>query len=95
MGKDNVKIKIAHVAGGLTTGGVEAVVYNYFSHMPREDYELHYISYNPPNEEVQEKFEAIGFQVHEVCKKKEHFFKSCRQVIHILKENLKYRSKTL
>lgn len=82
-----MKIKIAHVAGGLTTGGVEAVLYNYFSHMNREDYELHYISYDKPNEEVRKRFEELGFCVHEVYKKKEHFFKSCMQVVNILKEN--------
>lgn len=82
-----MKIKIAHVAGGLTTGGVEAVIYNYFSHMNLEDYELYYISYDTPNEAVQKKFEAIGFHVYEVCKKKENFFKSCKQVLDILKEN--------
>lgn len=82
-----MKIKIAHVAGGLTTGGVEAVVYNYFSHMPSKDYELYYISYDTPNEQVKEKFEALGFHVYEVCKKKDNFLRSCSQVLRILKEN--------
>ena len=82
-----MKIKIAHVAGGLTTGGVEAVLYNYFSHMNKDDYELYYISYDKPNEEVQKRFEELGFHVYEVCKKKEHFFKSCMQVVKILKDN--------
>ena len=82
-----MKIKIAHVAGGLTTGGVEAVIYNYFSHMNLDEYELYYISYDTPNEAVQKKFEALGFHVYEVCKKKDNFFKSCKQVLDILKEN--------
>lgn len=82
-----MKIKIAHVAGGLTTGGVEAVIYNYFSNMPKEDYELYYITYDTPNEQVKKRFEDIGFQVYEVCKKKENFFKSCKQVFDIIKEN--------
>lgn len=82
-----MKIRIAHVAGGLTTGGVESVLYNYFSHMNRENYELYYISYDKPNEEVKKRFEALGFHVFEVYKKKEHFFKSCMQVVKILKEN--------
>lgn len=82
-----MKIKVAHVAGGLTTGGVEAVIYNYFSNMPKEDYELYYITYDTPNEQVQKRFEEIGFHVYEVCKKKENFFKSCKQVLDIIKEN--------
>ena len=38
-----MKKRIAHIAGGLTTGGVEAVIYNYFSKIDRKDYELYYI----------------------------------------------------
>ena len=41
-----MKKRIAHIAGGLTTGGVEAVIYNYFSKIDRKDYELYYITYD-------------------------------------------------
>lgn len=81
------KIKIAHVAGGLTTGGVEAVIYNYFSHMDREQYELIYISYDTPEPKVKERFEALGFTVYTVTKKKVNFIKSCREVFRILKKH--------
>lgn len=81
------KIRVACVAGGLTTGGVESVIYNYVSHMVRENYEWFYISYDTPDIEVQQKFEKLGFQVYSVTKKKDHFFKSCKEVLHILKEN--------
>jgi hypothetical protein len=40
--------RIAHIAGGLTTGGVEAMIYNYFSSILSfagdGEYELVYIS---------------------------------------------------
>lgn len=85
--RQNPKIKIAHIAGGLTTGGVEAVIYNYFSLMNQRDYELYYISYDTPNREVQRRFENAGFHVYEVCKKKDHFFRSCMQVLKILREH--------
>lgn len=81
------KIKIAHVAGGLTTGGVEAVIYNYFSHMDTAQYELVYISYDTPDPKVKERFEALGFTVYTVTKKKENFIKSCREVFCILKKH--------
>ncbi len=41
----DMKKRIAHISGGLTTGGVEAVIYNYFSKIDRKDYELYYITY--------------------------------------------------
>lgn len=81
------RITLAHVAGGLTTGGVERVVYEYMSHMERSAYRLIYITYDKPDAQVKEKFEKLGFQVYEVAKKKEHFFRSCRQVYRILKDN--------
>lgn len=81
------KIRVAFVAGGLTAGGVESVIYNYVSHMEQENYEWFYISYDTPDSEVQEKFENLGFRVYSVTKKKENFFKSCKEVLHILKEN--------
>lgn len=81
------KIKIAHVAGGLTTGGVEAVIYNYFSHMDSEQYELIYISYDTPEPNVKERFEALGFTIYTVTKKKKNFIKSCWEVFCILKKH--------
>lgn len=81
------KIRIAHVAGGLTTGGVEAVVYNYFSHMDTDAYELIYISYDTPEPQVRRRFEELGFTVYSVTKKKENLLKSCIEVYGILKKH--------
>ncbi len=78
---------IAHVAGGLTTGGVEAVIYNYFSHMSLEEYELHYLTYTDPNEVEKKRFEDLGFIVHTLPRKKEHFWKAFWAVYRIFKEN--------
>lgn len=86
MGESSLKIGIAHIAGGLTTGGVEAVIYNYFLHMPRDKYQLIYISYDKPDEKVKRKFENLGFIVFEVEKKKNNFVKSCWQVFQIFRK---------
>lgn len=81
------KTVVAHVAGGLTTGGVESVIYEYVSHMDPQKYQWIYISYDTPDGEVRARFEALGFQVFAVTKKKEHFLKSCGEVYDILKKN--------
>ena len=39
------KIKICHVIGNFVNGGVEAVIYNYFSHIDMEKYEVHIIGH--------------------------------------------------
>lgn len=85
-GKKVEKIRVAHVAGGLTTGGVESVIYNYMSHIDRERYELTFITYDTPEPQVARKFQELGFQIFEVPKKKEHFFKSCIAVYGILRK---------
>lgn len=84
--EDQEKIRIAHVAGGLTTGGVENVIYNYMSHMDRDRYELTYITYDTPEPQTAQKFKELGFQIFEVPKKKDHFFKSCIAVYRIFRK---------
>lgn len=81
------KIKVAFVAGGLTTGGVESVIYNYVSHIESRNYEWFYISYDIPDRNVRKRFEELGFHIYVVTKKKENIFKSCREVYEILKKN--------
>ncbi len=82
------KIRIAHIAGGLTSGGVEGVIYNYFSAIEdKSDYELVYITYDTPNPVVQKRFENIGFTVYCVTKKYDNFIKSCKEVAQILKKH--------
>lgn len=85
--EEQKKIKIAHIVGALTAGGVEAVIYNYFSNINRELYELHYITYNPPEPDMKKKFETLGFHIHQVPQKRKHPLRSCLQVYHILKMN--------
>ena len=80
------KIIVAHVAGGMTTGGVEQVVYDHAAHQREGRYRWIYISYNEPDSQVREKFESLGFQVYQVPRKKEHFLKSCLEVYRIFKE---------
>ncbi len=56
-----MKKRIAHIAGGLTTGGVEAVIYNYFSKIDRKDYELYYITYDTPDPAVKRNLRISAF----------------------------------
>lgn len=83
----NKRFRVAHIAGGLRNGGVEAVIYNYCSRLNPQDYKFVYISYDPPTEMMQKKFEGIGFAVYSVTKKKENFFKSWVEVWRILKKH--------
>ncbi len=81
------KTTVAHVGGGLCSGGTEMVVYRYISHMDPELYNWIYIVYNPPEERVRRMFEEKGFKIYQVTRKKENFLKSCWEVLKILREN--------
>lgn len=81
------KIRIAYIVGGLTSGGVEAVIYNYCSCFDPSKYELVYISYDIPNPEIKVKFEKLNFKVYLVTKKKDNIVKSMIEVYRILKKH--------
>ena len=60
------KIKICHVIGNFVNGGVEAVIYNYFSHIDMEKYEVHIIGHGIRVQECADRFVSLGFKIHKV-----------------------------
>ena len=81
------KIKIVHIVGGLHSGGVEAVIYNYFSHMNMDKFEVHIISNSPSVEECEENFRRLGCIIHVLPERKKDFFGNLKQTRKIFKEN--------
>lgn len=81
------KIKIVHIVGGLHSGGVEAVIYNYFSHMNMDNFEVHIISNSPSVEECEELFRRLGCIIHVLPERRKDFFGNLKQTIKIFKEN--------
>lgn len=85
--RDDGRITVAHVAGGLFRGGVEMVIYRYLSHMNPDHYRWIFICYNPPDQDMQRMFEKKEIRVYQVTGKKKNLLKSCYEVWKILKEN--------
>ena len=81
------KIKIVHIVGGLHSGGVEAVIYNYFSHINMNEFEVHIISNSPSVKECEDNFRKLGFIIHVLPERKKDFFGNLKQTIKIFKEN--------
>ncbi|MBE5925447.1 MAG: glycosyltransferase family 1 protein [Lachnospiraceae bacterium] len=81
------KIKIAHIVGGLHSGGVEAVIYNYFSHINMDSFEVHIISNSPSVKECEDSFRKLGFIIHVLPERKKDFVGNLKQTIKIFKEN--------
>ncbi len=82
----NKKIKIAHIVGGLHGGGVEAVIYNHFSHMDLSKFETHIISNSPSIKECEDDFRALGFHIHVLPERKKDFFGNLKQTINLFKK---------
>lgn len=80
------KIKIAHVVGGLHSGGVEAVIYNYFSHMDMDKFEVHIISNSPSVQECELQFKNLGCKIHVLPERKKQFIRNLKQTISIFKK---------
>ena len=60
------RISIWHFILGIHGGGVENVIYNYFSHMDLELYDLHIVVHMPIDENKAKKFRVLGFNIHEL-----------------------------
>lgn len=80
------KIKICHVIGSFANGGVEAVIYNYFTHMDLEKFEIHIIGHGVRVKECVERFEMLGFKIHNITPKSVSFKKNCKEMEEIFKK---------
>lgn len=74
------KIKICHVIGNFVNGGVETVIYNYFSHMDMGKYEVHIIGHGIRVQECADRFISLGFKIHNITPKSVSFIRSCKEM---------------
>lgn len=83
---DMSKIKICHVIGNFVNGGVEAVIYNYFSYMDREKYEVYIIGHGIRVQECADRFISLGFKIHNITPKSVSFTRSCKEMEEIFRK---------
>ena len=77
-------MKVCHIINDFANGGVEAILYNYFSHMDRSKYEISIVSYAKSDIKCYNKFKQLGVYIYVVPPKKE-FYRSCSEVLRIFK----------
>lgn len=80
------KIKICHVIGDFVNGGVESVIYNYFSHMDLNKFDVHIIGHGIKVQECADRFIKLGFTIHNIPPKRDSFMKSCKAMEKIFRE---------
>lgn len=74
------KIKICHVFGDFVNGGVEAVVFNYFSHMDLSKFDVHIIAHGIKVESCADRFKKMGFTIHIVTPKRKSFSRNMKDI---------------
>lgn len=82
-------LRICNVVCDITSGGVESVIQNYFSHMDRSQYNLDLMTYDVKSETCAKKFENLGFRIIVVPPKRLGFIRSVREMNRVIK-NGKY-----
>lgn len=81
-----IKKRICTVVCDLTSGGVESVLLNYFSHIDCTEYDLDLITYDISSKICAKKFEKLGFNIIVVPPKREGFYKSVRAMDRVIQE---------
>lgn len=83
MDKKNLCIVVPEIG----SGGVEAVLLNFFSHMDRTKYDLDIVAYKVSNEYRKTNFEKLGFRIILIPPKKEGLGKSLLAMDSVFKAN--------
>lgn len=80
--------KIVLVVSGLSSGGVESFILNFFSEINLvEKYDKYIITHNKPSQNIKSKIENLGFKIFTVPSKKESFYRNIKSIDRIFKEN--------
>lgn len=80
------QIKICHVIGDFVNGGVESVIYNYFSHMDLNKFEVHIIGHGIRVQACADRFVKMGFVIHNITPKSVSFARSMSDMKAIFQE---------
>lgn len=80
------KIKVCHVIGNFVNGGVESVIYNYFSNIDLNKYEIHIIGHGIRVQECADRFINMGFIIHNITPKSVSFSKNLKEMESIFRE---------
>lgn len=73
-------IKILHIISSLCGGGVERMLYNYYTHMDRSRVQFDFVVHGKKIGILEEPLKKIGSEIYHVTPKKESLLKNCSEI---------------
>ena len=73
-------IRVLHVLSSLDGGGVERMLYNYYTHMTRSKVHFDFVVHGKKIGILEEPLKKIGSEIYHVTPKKESLFKNCSEI---------------
>ena len=84
--KKVLKIKLCHIIGDFINGGVESVIYNYFSHLDLNKFDVYIIGHGITIYECYQRFVDLGFTIHNITPKRVNLLKNLKEMNSIFKK---------
>jgi glycosyltransferase involved in cell wall biosynthesis len=83
-------IRVLHVLSSLGGGGVESMLYNYYTHLNRDEIQFDFIVHGEKVGILEEKFLEMGSKIYHVKPKKEGLLQNLSQIKRILYSQPRY-----
>ena len=80
------KIKIVNVVSRMIFGGVESVIYNYYSNMDLSKFDITIITQKRSNPDAVKKFEELGFKIIMIDNWEKKPFSMAKTILKIFKK---------
>ena len=81
----NKPIRVLQIMGIVESGGVEAVIMNYYQHIDREKVQFDFIMHKGANAEYVRKVHSLGGKVYEITSYSKNIFKFTYEIYKIIK----------
>lgn len=78
------KIRILHVLAALNSGGIERMLYNYYSHMNRENLQFDFIVHGDEIGMLEPAFENMGSRIYHTTPKRENLRRNLMQIKQVI-----------
>ena len=74
------RIKVLHIVSGLNFGGVGMMLYNYYSHMDRNNISFDFITHGENIGYIEKKFVELGSKIYHIPPKNQNIYQNFSQI---------------